>query len=73
MNDLRVLDGDEVLYESTISTGSARDARKVSKTVAALYALGGRVEVRTSKGWEPRRVIQTSRWRYYTRTAGGAR
>lgn len=73
MNDLRILSGDEVIYEGTIATGSARDARKVSKTVAALYALGGRVEVRTSRGWEPRRVIQTSRWRYYTRTVGSVR
>ena len=35
--------------------------------------VGGRVEVRTSRGWEPRRVIQTGRWRYYTRTVGGVR
>jgi hypothetical protein len=68
-NDLRVtMPGTgEVILSSTISTGSAKNARRVTKTIAALFALGGKVHVRTARGWEPRVIVKNGSG-YYTRT-----
>jgi hypothetical protein len=70
MNTLRIVSpSSEILYTTTVETGSARNARRTTKTVAALFALGARVEVKTSRGWEARKIVRQGRT-YYTRTVG---
>ena len=58
-----------VVYEASIETGSHKSARRVPRELATLVATfpNLRVEVLTSKGWQPRRIVKVGR-AYYTRT-----
>ncbi len=73
-NKLRALNPNHItgtitVYETTIETGKHRSARRVPKELAALVAAfpNLRVEVLTTKGWEPRRITKVG-GAYYTRT-----
>jgi hypothetical protein len=75
MNQMRIITQDGgflPLYIGTIETGSARNARRVTKEVAVLAAHfpDARIEVLTRKGWEPRRIVKVGR-NWYTRVAPG--
>lgn len=75
MNTLQIIttDGGYLpLIVTEIETGSAKNARRVTKLVAELALLNpdARVEVLTSKGWEPRRIVKVGK-SYYTRVAPG--
>ena len=75
MNQMRIIttDGGYLpLLVTTIETGSARNARRVTKEVAVLAAHfpDARIEVLTRKGWEPRRIVKRGS-SYYTRVAPG--
>jgi hypothetical protein len=69
MNELRITNSaGEILYTTTVALGSEWNARRVPALVAGAFALGGRVEVRTTRGWSPRRVVRVGR-SYYLRVA----
>lgn len=67
---VRVLDPrtGEVCFETDCGLGAEPQARRVPRCVLTGYALGGRVEVSTSRGWEPRRVILARDGACYLRT-----
>lgn len=58
----------EVLFTWDIALGAESFARRVPRCVLTGYALGGRVEVSTAKGWSPRRVIAARDGACYVRT-----
>lgn len=73
MNQIQIITTDYLpIYVGTIETGSAKNARRVTKEVATLAAHfpDARIEVRTRRGWEPRRIVKRGR-SYYTRVAPG--
>lgn len=75
MNQMRIItqDGGYLpLFIGTIETGSAKNARRVTKEVATLAAHfpDARIEVLTKRGWEPRRIVKVGK-SYYTRVAPG--
>jgi len=72
MNTLKLVSPDGTdLAQCEIHTGSHKGARRVparfARTVQFAPA-GSRLEVQTSKGWQPRRVVLIGR-NWYTRTA----
>lgn len=74
MNQIQIITTDYIpLYVGTIETGSAKNARRVTKEVATLAAFfpDARIEVLTKRGWEPRRIVKIGK-SYYTRVASGA-
>lgn len=71
MNTLKLIAPDgTTLAQTEIHTGSHRAARRVPARFARTVQFaptGSRLEVRTRKGWEPRRVVlKGGNW--YTRT-----
>lgn len=58
----------EVLFTCDVALGGEPQARRVPRCVLTGYALGARVEVETSKGWQPRRVIGSRDGASYLRT-----
>ena len=75
MNQMRIITTDGgflPLYVGTVETGSAKNARRVRKEVAVLAAHfpEARIEVRTRRGWEPRRIVKVGQ-SDYTRGAPG--
>jgi hypothetical protein len=75
MNTLQIITTDGgflPLLVTTIETGSAKNARRVTKEVATLAAHfpEARIEVLTKRGWEPRRIVKIGK-SYYTRVAPG--
>lgn len=70
-HNLRVMCPSEGAYvevhTDTVNLGRENNARRVTKTTAALFRLGCRVLVETSRGWEDRKVILGSDGAYYLR------
>lgn len=76
MNQIQIITTDGgflPIYVGTVATGSARNARRVTKEVATLAAMfpDARIEVLTKRGWEPRRIVKVGK-SHYTRVAPGA-
>jgi hypothetical protein len=55
-----------------ITTGSDRSARRVPARVAKMVGPGAVVEVQTTRGWAPRRIVKIG-GRYYTRVVPTSR
>lgn len=74
MNQIQIITADYLpIYVGRLATGSAKNARRVTKEVATLAAMfpDARIEVLTRKGWEPRRIVKVGK-SHYTRVAPGA-
>lgn len=70
-NSIRVVSPNgETLHSGVIRTGIAWGARRVTKTIVRTLTNnpGARVEVLTTKGWEPR-VLVPIRGNHYTRVS----